>query len=556
MIDRNKREYFDKRFAAMKTERQSFISHYQELSKFIRPRKGRFTLQDRNKGDKRYNNIVNSWATEAEKVARAGLMAGMMSPVRPWFSLETPDPDMMEYGPVKEWLYKVEMKMRAIFNESNFYNMAPTLLSELLIFGTGFMTQVDDFENVARFYTHTAGSYMIAQDEAYRVNTAVREFEWSVEQIIGSFGIENVSSPVRTAYDRGDYDAWFPCVHFIEPNKDSDTRNKGAGFKPFRSVYYEPGQNEKEKFLRKSGFDQFPGYAPRWDVTGEDIYGTDCPAMTALGDIKGLQIGERRKAQAVDKMVAPPLKGPPSLRSVPVSGLPGNVTVYEPHPNDARGLSPIYEVRPQLQDMRIDLDAIQHRIDRAFYVDMFLAISQAEGIQPRNELDLIQRNEERLLQLGPVLERLQSELLNPIIDRTFNQALAAGILPPPPPELAGAALRVKYISSLAMAQRAVSTSSIERVAGFAGGLVGSGFVEAADKFDADQAIDEFAQALGAPPRIVVPDEIVAQKREARAQQQQMAQAAEMAQMGANATKMLGDAKMDGNSVLGQMAEAK
>ena len=220
--------------------------------------------------------------------------------------------------------------------------------------------------------------------------------------------------------------------------------------------------------------------------------------MTALGDIKGLQIEEKRKAQGIDKMVNPPLHGPSSIRNSPVNSLPGGLTVYDTAVGENR-LETLYTVNPQLQELRLDIDAVERRIDQAFFVDLFLAISQMEGIQPRNELDLLQRNEERLLMLGPILERLQNEFLDPLIDRTFNQAVRANILPDIPASLDGAPLRVKYISTLAMAQRAVATQSIDRLVAVASGMAAGGWPDALKKVNAVEAIDEYAKAIGTPP---------------------------------------------------------
>lgn len=546
------RDYYNKRKSSLETERQTFISHWQELAQFVKPRRGRFFVTDRNKGDKRFHSIINSRATQALRTATAGMLAGVMSPTRPWFSMETADRDLMERQDVKDWLFNVESIIRRVFNESNFYGMASTLLDEVLLFGTSAMTHVDDFNDVARFYTHTVGSYLIAQNDRFEVDTLYREFEWTVRQIVTRFGIKNVSTAVKNAYDRGDYEKWFPVCHVIEPNEDFKPHVPLAKNKAFKSVYYEPGNHgdiDKDKWLSVSGFDEFPAYVLRWETTGEDIYGTNCPGMTALGDVKGLQIEEKRKAQGIDKMVNPPLAGPPSLRNSPVNSLAGGLTIYESL--QANELRPIYTVTPQLGDLRADIDAIERRIENAFFNDLFLAISNMEGIQPRNQFDLVQRNEERLLQLGPILERLQGDFLDKLIDRTFNQCVRADILPPPPEAMQGQPLRVKYISTLAMAQRAVATQSIDRMSAFVGGLVGAGFTNAANKFDAEQAVDEYANAIGVPPSIIVPDDIVEERKAAAAAQQQMAQALEAGQMAANTAKMASDAKLDDRSVLSE-----
>jgi len=527
--------YYNTLIQGMKLERNSFIAHYKDLQEYISPRRGRFFEEDRNKGTKRHKVIINSVGSQALRVAVAGMLNGTMSPSQPWFALETFNPDIMEDGATRDWLWKVELILRTILNGSNFYNMSPVFLKELLLFGTAFMTHVNDFEDVARFYTHTAGSYMLAQNDRLEVDTVAREFEWPVIQIVKAFGLENVCLSIKNAYDKGNYNAWYPIIHFIAPNDDFSVSSEQGARMQFASIYYEPGNTgkEKEKFLSKGGFDQFPGYAARWDVTEGDIYGVDCPGMTALGDVRQLQIEEKEKAKGIAKMVSPPLQGPPSVKNTPVSGLPGGLTVYEGD-DQKQKLQPIYQVDPRLQELRLDMDAVERRIKDAFFNDLFFAISDMEGIQPRNQLDLSQRNEERLTQLGPVLERIHGEFLDKMVDRLFMQALNANILPPPPPAIQGSPLRIRFISTLALAQRAVVVQDIERLTNYVGAVAQGGKPEVMDKFNADQAVDEYGKAIGVPPALIVSDDVVAeirqQRAEQQAQQQQMEQAAAAVQM--------------------------
>jgi hypothetical protein len=537
-----------KRLGSLDSERSSFIPHWKELSENIEPRRGRFFVSDRNKGDRRHKKIINSRATQALRTAQSGIFTGIMSPTRPWFRFETLDPDAMRSQEVKLWLHSVEELMRAIFLESNLYNMAPVMLGEVLLFGTGAMSQVDDFENVARFYTHTVGSYYIAQNERFVVDTFALKRELQVKQIVQEFGLANVSDFVKKAWDDGNYYTWAPVVQMIEPNIDADNRKPSSEFKPFISVWFEPNDinSADRRFLRKKGFDELPVHVARWALAGEDIYGTNCPGMVALGDTKGMQISEKRKAQAVDKLVNPPLKGPPTLRDVPINSLPGGVNIYDTD-GTKEGLTTVYQVDPRLNEMRADIQAIEGRINEAFFVDLFLAISAMQGIQPRNELELSQRNEERLLMLGPPLERLQLEFLSRTIDRTFNQALRAGILPPPPEGLQGQSLGIRYISSLAQAQRAIEIATIERTAFFASQLAAIK-PEVLDTFNADESLRQFAQMTGAVPQIIVPTEDVEETREKRAQQQEAMLQSQLQQEGAKAAA-------DGGSAVKDVADA-
>lgn len=549
------RKYLDQRRNALKNERESFIPHYRDLSKYLMPRMGRFLTTEVNKGTKRNEAIINSVGTQALSVATSGLLAGIMSPSRPWFSLGTPDPDLMEFQPVKVWLQQVELILRTILNDSNFYRMAPMLLKELLLFGTGAMAHDNDFDDVARFYTFPAGAYMIDQDDRFKVDTLCREFQMTVGQMVAKFGLDNVNQSVKDCYDKGDYHVWKDVYHIIERNRGVKASSPFSRDMAYRSIYWQPGDSAQEnKVLAWEGFRKFAAYCPRWEVTGEDIYGTECPGMRALADVIGLQHEERRKAQAIDLMVRPLLHGPAALKNSPIASLPGGTTLY-----DATGtgqkLEPIYQIQVNLQEMRLDIDATERRIKEAMHHDLFKAITDMEGIQPRNEFDLVQRNEERLLQLGPMLERVHGELLNPLIDRLFDQAVEADILPPAPRELQNIDLRVTYISTLAMAQRAVATSSIDRLVGFVGGLTKLGFMDAGDKLDADQSIDEYANATGAPARIVVSDDKVAQKRQERAQQMQAQQVAMTAQSAANTAKMASDAKLEDDNLLSRAVDS-
>ena len=567
MPDQFRRDRFQRRLSALKLERESFDAHYKSLAQFVSPRRGRFQRNERNKGGRTFwNQIINSQATWAHRVATAGMFNGIMSPSRPWLMLETNDADLLEFGPVKEWFYLVQEAMRRIFNAGNLYNMAPVMISEEILFGTGCMSHVDDPQHLARFYAHTVGSYFIAQDDRFVVSTIAREFERTVEQIVSQFSRSGevnpkISPAVRRQYDLGNYDSWHPVVQFVEPNRDFRPGSLRLRDRAFRSVHYEPGNADKNAFLLESGFDEFPFYCPRWQLTNEDVYGTNCPGMTALGDVRQLQLQERRKAQGIDKMVAPPLHGPAILRNQAVSSLPTGSTFYDA-PGQQNVLRPIYEVKLPIGELSQDMDRVEGRINRDFFVDLFLAISAMEGVQPRNQLELTQRNNERLLQLGPTLERQFGEFLDPMVARTFNQMIRVSfdvrgellpdaLIPPPPPALQGRPLRARYISTLAMAQQAIATGNIDRLVGFAAGMAQAGWPEALEKVDALQAVDEYGTLIGSPPRIIRSDDDVARREEARAQQEQQAANLERAQQVADVAETAGGTTMEEGSVLGQ-----
>ena len=541
----DRRNRYLRRLSDLQNERSNYLSHWQELSEYILPRRGRFLTSKRNDGSKKNNKIIDATATVAVRTLAAGMMSGITSPARAWFRLSTPDPALMEQADVKQWLFDVEKRMRDIFNRSNLYNALQTVYEELAVFGTGAMLVQEDYDDVIRCYPFTVGEYTLALSDRLEVNTFYREFDLTVAQMVEWFGKDNCSEGVQAMFRNGSVDKWQTIVQVIEPNFLRDTSKKDKGNMPYRSVYVEKG-GSGETFLAEEGYEEFPVMAPRWHVTGVDIYGRS-PGMDALGDVKALQIEQKRKAQGIDKMVNPPMQAPGSLRGQPASVLPGGVTYVDNVTLSGGGFKPVYEVNPRLSELQQDILETQSRIRQTFYADLFQMLSLSNRAQiTAREID--ERHEEKLLMLGPVLERLHAELLNPLIDRVFNIMLRNKLVPTPPESLQGVEIKVDYISMMAQAQRAIGTASIERLAGFVGNLAGA-MPSVLDKFDADQAMDEYADMLGVPPRVVLSDDKVKEVRAAR--EQQLAQQQAMAQVGqgAQAAKVLSEADTGGENML-------
>ena len=527
------------RWGYLKTERASWFTHWQEISTRLLPRAGRFFVQDRNKGNKRHNQIYDSTATQALSVLAAGMMSGMTSPARPWFRLTTGDDDLDAYPPVKVWLDQVSRLMLKIFQSSNTYRALHTMYEELGAFGTGVSIMSDDFRSVIHHHPLTAGEYALTTDWRGDVTTLYREFQKTVAQIVKEFGYKACSPTVQNLYDRGNLEAWITLIHAIEPRADRDPSKSDPLNMPWRSVYFEIGGNQQH-CLRESGFKRFPVLAPRWVVRGGDIYG-ESPAMTALGDINQLQHEQLRKAQGIDYQTKPPLQAPTSMKNRDVEMLPGGIT-YVDSANPHGGIRSAFEAQINLNYLLEDIRDVRDRIRGCFFADLFLMLAnQADTRMTATEV--AERHEEKLLMLGPVLERLQNELLDPLIENTFDAIIDPGIAPPPPEELQGRPLNVDLIGMLAQAQRAVGTNSIDRFVGNIG-AVARFKPEVLDRFNADRWVEIYSDSLGLDPQIVVPADQAQAIREQRAQAQAQAQQAALAEQQATAAAKLASAKTD------------
>ena len=530
------KQLIQNRLGQLKSERASWFAHWQEITTYLLPRNGRFFVQDRNKGWRRHNAIYDNTGTRALGTLAAGLMGGLTSPARPWFRLDTSDQDLMKSAAVREWLADCTRIMLDIFQRSNTYRALHQSYKELGAFGTHAIIITDDFEDVIHMHPLTAGEYCIAQNWKGEVCTLYREFEKTVGEVVKEFGIENVSTGVKNMYDRGQLDKWITIIHAIEPREDRDTTKLDSLNMPFKSVYYEVN-GEGDKALRESGYNKFPVLAPRWDVAGGDIYGNS-PGMEALGDVKQLQQQQLRKSQGIDYMTNPPLQVPTSLKNREVERLPGGVTYY-----DAAGgpssIKTMFDVQLDLRSLLEDTQDVRQRIKGSFYADMFLML-QNDVDTTKTATEVAELHEEKMLMIGPVLERLQNELLNPLVDMTFDRMMAHKLVPPPPKELKGQVINVELVSMLAQAQRAIATNGIDRFVNNLG-VIAQFKPEVLDKFNSDQWADDYSDMLGIDPQLIVSDDDVALVRQQRAAQAQQAQQAAIQNQQADTANKLGNA---------------
>lgn len=548
-----KRQRYYRMQAQLETERAKggFDSHWRELGEHFAPRRTRFFAEDRNKGDKRHGKIINEHGMLAARTLRSGMFAGITSPARPWRRLTTPDPELAEYGPVKQWLYLVNKRMITMDLRSNLYNVLPTIYGDMGVFAIGCIGVFDDPEDMIRCYSYPIGSYWLARNHRGVVDTFMRKYQMSVRQLVMEFGDPRASEKdkwapfslqVKTAFEQGNYETMIHVARVISPNMEYDPRKLDAKYsKPYASCHFELGSGTnanampfEEKFLKESGYDYFPILAPSWELCAEDVYGTACPGMDALGSVKELQLTEKRVSRAIEKQLNPALQGPTALRNQKSSLLAGDIT-YVDEVSGKGGLRPIHEVNLAVDQVQARIDRIEHRISRCFYEDLFLMLAQMEGIQPRNEAEIAERHEEKLLALGPVLEGTNDALLDPLTDIQFNTLLRLNLVPPPPEELQGEDLKVEYESVMAKAQKLVGVAGTERYVAFIGNMAAA-FPQVLKKVNAFKVADDYADMMGVSPLATYSDE------EANAAIQAEQEAAQRAQMAQAIPQLAGAAK--------------
>ena len=534
MAEQTKKAQIITRLGQLKAERATWFAHWQDITTYLLPRQGRYFMQDRNKGWKRNNAIFDSTGTRALYTLAAGLMGGLTSPARPWFRLGVQDQSLMRNAAVKDWLSRSTTIMLDIFQRSNVYRALSGMYLELGAFGTAACIVAQDFDSVIHLFPLTAGEYCIATNWKGEVCTLYREFQKTIGEVVKEFGKENCSQHVINMYERGSLDQWITIVHAIEPREDRDVTKVDDKNMAWKSVYYEMG-GDGEQCLRESGFKKFNVLAPRWDVAGGDIYGHS-PGMEALGDVKQLQQEQLRKSQGIDYMTNPPLQIPTNLKNRDVDRLPGGITFRDSAGNGDK-IESMFEVRLDLNHLLADIQDVRGRIRGSFYADMFLMLQNDSQDTRKTATEVAELHEEKMLMLGPVLERLHNELLNPLIDITFDYMIEAGVVPQPPKELEGQDLSVELVSMLAQAQRSIATNGVDRFIHNVG-MIAQFKPEVLDKIDVDYWADTYSDMLGVDPLLVVPEEKVLMLRQQRAQAQAKAQQAAQIEQQASAAQKL------------------
>ena len=529
------RKRLEQRRAALRQDEQVMEPHWRELREYIQPFRGRFAGEQVNQTAPSMAKIIRAEALRARRTLSAGMLSGLTSPSRQWFKLSVHDVELTRNHNVQMWCDEVQRRMMAVMAGSSFYHALHSLYDEVSVFGTGVLIIMPDYDEFIKCRTMTAGTYYLGKAQSDRVDSFYRDMQLTAGAIVAEFGEENCSLSVQRAA-RDNPDTLFEVRHAIEPDPDPSARF------PWRSVYWEPTA-PMDKILRIGGYNSFPVQTPRWHIIDADVYGYG-PGSEVLPDVKALQVMERDRLEGVRKQVAPPVVADVSLKGRGVKTSPNGITYVQ---SGAVGpmIAPLYSVPLNLADLQLSIQDVVRNINSTLYVDLFLMLQQKDGAQ-MTAREIVERHEEKMLALGPVLERLEWELLTPAIERIYTIMEDAGKIPEPPEEIQGQELKIEYVSILAQAQKMMGLKSVEQLVAFAGSLAAVS-PEVMDVIDMDAAVREYGDMVGSPQKILRGEKDVQALRAQRAQRaiqmqqaQQEAAAVQTLSQGAQGAKTLSE----------------
>ncbi len=508
-------------------QRSTWESHWQECADFMQPRKAEIT-QERARGDKRNLQIFDATAIHALELLAASLHGMLTSSANRWFSLRYKEDQLNDIDEAKEWLEDVTDKMYTAFARSNFQQEVFEAYHDLICFGTACLMIEDDEDEILRFSSRHIKELYIQENDKGFVDTIYRRFKIPVHAAIEKFGFENLSVEQQRLFKKEPFQK-IELVHVVRPRTVYNENKLDKKNMPIQSIYFEYGSGH---IINIGGFKELPYVIPRYLKASTEIYGRS-PAMNALPDVKVLNKMVETAMKAAAKQVDPPLLVPDDSMLSPIRMSAGSLNYYRSGSRDRiepLNIGQATSVTLNQENQR------REAIAKIFHIDQLMISSQ----RSMTATEVLQRNEEKMRILGPVLGRLQSELLQPMILRVFNIMLRKKLFQVAPEVLANQEIDIEYVSPMALAQRSQELQSLVR------GLelfaqIGQ-IAPVQDYIDENGLVKSIIKLLGLPAKMIKSDGQVQQLRqqraEAQAQQMAMQQSMAEAQMAKDAAPMV------------------
>lgn len=529
----------------LKGKRGTRESEWQDLAELGRPMRAEFTSTV-TPGTNRTSRIYDSTAGMANENLGAGLYGMMSSPANDWFGVASEIPELNEMHEVRVWTDYVSETMRTSLGSrgNRFYTRAIDLYSDIPMFGTAVFYS-EELPGRGGFYfsTRHLAECLLEQNRHEEIDTNHRRFKWTARQAMQQW--PQLTGDVAKAAEK-EPEREFDFQHSVLPASEIDLKLPAG--RASANVYIDMQSRAVLNNWRTEGYFEFPYQCPRWATLTRDVYG-DSPAMLVQPDTRMVNQMSKTTIMAAQLAVSPALLVADEGVMRGIRATPGQPIYGGIDPATGRRLVDPLMTNP---DVRLGLEMQEQRrqaIREGFYWSLLLMVQQPN----MTATEFLGRQEEKLRLMGPHLGRIETEFLDPFIDRKFMMMWRAGAFPPPPAILRRyPGLKVVYTSPLARAQRAGEAGAILRsVEGIK--ALGEIDQEAMDNLDPDEAARGIVAGFGAPQKILRDPRLVQQIRQQRRQMQMLAAAAEPADKAAGALKKATEAVAMGQEIRARAA---
>jgi hypothetical protein len=527
------------RAETLENERNNWEQDWQRIADFILPRKNDI-ITKRSRGENRNQKRYASIGMQSLNVLAASLHGTLTSKAVQWFDLETGNHEMDANTQIKNYLQEIARVMWMELNASNFHSQVHELYLDLAAFGTGCMLLEESSApgegyDGLNFSAHPIQAYLIEEDHQGQVNSVCVKHMMTAGQIAGKFGESSMTGEQKSALAQ-DPLSQFEILHWVMPRdigySNADSYTEDAAKMEFKSCWIDRGE---ESILHEGGYQEFPFTVVRWSKSTGDLYGRG-PGDTALADIEVLNEATRLELNAWAKTIDPPIMAEDDGVIGKVNMRPGKVTIVR---DVERSLRP-FQSNVNMNFNQIKLGEYRDAIRQAFFADQLELPNRGSAEMTATEIQVRYDMMQRVL--GPTLGRLERELLEPVIWRTFKILGRAGRIPPPPPAMGELLdISIRYVGPLSRAQKQAEINAFMTFMQEVGGLAQMK-PEVLDNIDGDAAVRWLHNHHDLPSIVMVEDRVVQQRREARAKQQEALAQQKFQSAGAQDASTMADAE--------------
>jgi len=515
------------KYQKLKAQRGTWETHWEELSKYVLPLKDEIYGSFDTKGAKKGNTLFDAIGIRCNEQLASALHGMLTNPATQWFSFSTGNHEIDNKLENAKWLQDTAKRILFVLNNSNFQSEIHECYLDLAGFGTSHLRIEEDKAEIARFTSRPIYEAVVSENYNGVIDTVYYKYKITCEQLVEQFpdsipeAIKNLrhQEPLRE----------YTVIHAIEPSARLP-KEVAHEMLEYTSLHV---LEEGNILLKKGGFEENPCIISRFSKLSGEMFGRS-PAMKALPDIKTSNAMMKTWLEGAQLAVNPALQAPDEGVLMPIRITPGAINYYRADSKDR--IEPInMGVNPQVGTQVIEL--LHSNIRSAFYIDQLHLVENDR----MTATEVMQRRDEQLRAMSPILGRLQYELLAPIVMRIFGIMSRRGLIAPVPMELGKQKLEVRFVSQIARAQESVEGDNFLRAFQASAGLAQMN-PEALDVIDPDKAVKFLFKVFGSPLDLLRKDQETKSIREQRAQQQQAAMQAQIDQQSSQAAKNVAQAQ--------------
>lgn len=438
-----------KKLQKLKGERSNFDTYFQDVADLVYPQR-QFTRKD-TPGTRRNRRIYDSTAGKAAVKLSAAIHGLMINPATKWFGLRAIDPQINADPSARLWLDFAVDRVLSLFATTDMaFNLhSHEAILDLVLFGTA-VCSIEPRGNRLIFAARPLAETYLEGDSEFNVTGVYRKFEMDARRAWELWNTK-LHEKVLDRIARGDWDFKVCMCHAVYKRTDREYGRQDGANKPYASCYVD---TENGHLVEEKGFDVMPYLTPRWSLGSGEVYGTS-PTMTLLPDIGMVNAMRRTNIVAAEKMVNPPLMVDANTVEGPIRTSAGSI-IYRR--SGARNT-----IEPLNQGARVDLgESILEKeragIGQGYFLDM-LTLPELDRM---TATEVMERINQKMWIVSPILARIQQEFLSPLINQTFTFLLEGDYLPRMPAVLSRRRVEIDYVSMMALSQKASESAAFNR----------------------------------------------------------------------------------------------